>query len=221
MFPGDDMLSNRYQLSIIAAVFFALGIGILLGGTLGGQWLNNRQQALLTHLEKRFSEEHLGRQKLEVEVAKLRKDIIKEKEQSKLLTQQLIKDQLENRSILLVGGDHRLQQSVEEAISWAGGQATRYHPNRSIPETFDAVIFLADTTKDFQQKAKVLNDLHLVYHAPVIVQTSVQEVSWQQEFHSNTYSYFGELSNPLDSVKLIQTVRRAIINEKEPEYAYH
>ena len=49
----------------------------------------------------------------------------------------------------------------------------------------------------------------------------VQEVSWQQEFHSNTYSYFGELSNPLDSVKLIQTVRRAIINKKEPEYAYH
>ena len=107
------------------------------------------------------------------------------------MTQQLIKDQLENRSILLVGGDDRLQQAVEEAIAWAGGQATRYHLDRSIPETFDAVIF-ADAMKNFQQKTKFLQDLHLVYHAPVIVQTSVKEVSWQQELHSNTYSYFGE-----------------------------
>lgn len=214
------MLSNRFQLSIIAAVFFALGIGILLGGTLGGQWLNNRQQVLVNRLEKRFSQEHQYRRDLEKKVAQLRSAMDERKKQNQLLTQQLIKNQLNDRYILLVGGDDNLQRIVEQRISWAGGKAVRASFSKGIPEAYDAVIFLSDSVRDRNQKKDVLNDLRLAYQAPVIVHMTAQEILWQRDWDAGTHSFVGQISEPLQSIQFIQTVQEAITKEKEPDYAF-
>ncbi|MCF6094429.1 copper transporter [Microaerobacter geothermalis] len=50
------MVSLRFHIITIISVFLALGIGILLGGTMGGQWLDKNQQKLLQSLEVRYKE---------------------------------------------------------------------------------------------------------------------------------------------------------------------
>lgn len=45
------MLSTKYHFVSIAAIFFALGIGILIGGTLGQGWVNEVEQSVVKQLE--------------------------------------------------------------------------------------------------------------------------------------------------------------------------
>ncbi|WP_139489286.1 copper transporter [Brevibacillus dissolubilis] len=48
------MIHFRYHLLTIAAIFLALGVGILLGGTAGQSWLAGTQQEFLLSMEQKY-----------------------------------------------------------------------------------------------------------------------------------------------------------------------
>lgn len=47
------MITNRYYIITIIALFLSLTLGILIGGTLGQQWINNSQQKLISYYEEK------------------------------------------------------------------------------------------------------------------------------------------------------------------------
>lgn len=50
------MITLRYHFLTLVAIFLSLGIGIILGGSVGQNWVNEKQQMLLESLEKRYDE---------------------------------------------------------------------------------------------------------------------------------------------------------------------
>lgn len=51
------MLSTRYHIGSIIAIFFALGIGIIIGGTLGGQWVRETEEKFIHLLIDKYEEQ--------------------------------------------------------------------------------------------------------------------------------------------------------------------
>lgn len=58
------MLSTKYHFVSIAAIFLALGIGILIGGTLGQGWMREAEQDVVAHLEAQVTEQSLANEEL-------------------------------------------------------------------------------------------------------------------------------------------------------------
>lgn len=60
------MLTTKYHLSTIIAIFFALGLGILIGGTLGQRWVTETEDHIVKMLANKFEQQvslNLGLQK--------------------------------------------------------------------------------------------------------------------------------------------------------------
>ncbi|MEW9669637.1 copper transporter [Ammoniphilus sp. 3BR4] len=50
------MITLRYHIISISAVFLSLGLGIILGGSIGQNWINEKQQTLLLSLEEKYDQ---------------------------------------------------------------------------------------------------------------------------------------------------------------------
>lgn len=50
------MISLRYHIITLVAVFLSLGLGIILGGSIGQNWINEKQQTLLVGLEDKYDQ---------------------------------------------------------------------------------------------------------------------------------------------------------------------
>jgi len=50
------LISLRYHMITIVAIFLSLGLGIILGGSIGQNWINEKQQTLLVGLEEKYDQ---------------------------------------------------------------------------------------------------------------------------------------------------------------------
>lgn len=50
------MITLRYHIITLVAVFLSLGLGIILGGSIGQNWINEKQQTLLVGLEDKYDQ---------------------------------------------------------------------------------------------------------------------------------------------------------------------
>ncbi|MFS8581188.1 MAG: copper transporter, partial [Novibacillus thermophilus] len=76
------MVSARYHLVTVMSVFLALGLGILLGGSLGQQWLSEKQQGLIDQLERHYDEQVTQNRELSASLNKVQKAYRKEKDKT-------------------------------------------------------------------------------------------------------------------------------------------
>lgn len=65
------MLTSRYHIGSIIAIFIALGIGILVGGTLGQQWMHQTEQNLVAMVMEKYDKQVMENQKLQKQVGSL------------------------------------------------------------------------------------------------------------------------------------------------------
>ena len=170
---GDSMLTTRYHLSTIVAIFFALGIGILLGGSLGQQWLSERQQALVDRLEKRYEEVQDRSHQLEKRIGVLQSELMAGRRQNRELLKTAVKDQLEGRRILLIGGERQVADSLSEVIRWAGGSVSQASGWADVPGEADAILLLERFPDEW--KSGVMKRLKEGLSMPVIVQVVNQK----------------------------------------------
>lgn len=59
------LITNKYYITTIIAIFLSLSLGILIGGTLGQQWINNNQQKLVSYFKAKSEELQKTNQDLE------------------------------------------------------------------------------------------------------------------------------------------------------------
>jgi hypothetical protein len=65
------MITLRYHIITISAVFLSLGLGILLGGSIGQNWINEKQQTLLLGLEEKYDEAVKSNEQLQNQIQEL------------------------------------------------------------------------------------------------------------------------------------------------------
>lgn len=65
------MLSSKYHMSTIIAIFLALGIGILIGGTIGQQWVYQTEDRIVDLLMNRYEDQLSVNQLLQKQISSL------------------------------------------------------------------------------------------------------------------------------------------------------
>ncbi|MGN7468839.1 copper transporter [Brevibacillus sp. SAFN-007a] len=75
------MISFRYHLITLAAVFVALGVGILLGGTAGHPWLSEGAQEVLAKMEAKYDRALKSNHDLRQQVNRLLREVEKSHEE--------------------------------------------------------------------------------------------------------------------------------------------
>lgn len=212
------MLTTRYHLSTIVAIFFALGIGILLGGSLGQQWLGERQQALVERLEKRYEEVRERSHQLEKRIGVLQSAVLAGRRQNRDLLRNAVKDQLSGRRILLIGGDRKAVGSLSEVIRWAGGSVSHVSDLAGMPGEADAVLLLERFPEETEWKDGVMRRIREGLPMPVIVQVVNPKKQEAPVFGGiPVHSFVGEIGDhPLDTFELIKMLRKSISGKEEP-----
>ncbi len=118
---GDEMVTPRYHYGTIISIFLALGLGILLGGSLGQQWLSEQQQDLLDKLEERYEETADTNQQLEQQIKVLEEQSETSEKDRDNLWHEGLKDVLKEEKILfLKDADGQFSPTLLEALQLAG-----------------------------------------------------------------------------------------------------
>ncbi|MFD1395147.1 copper transporter [Kroppenstedtia eburnea] len=200
------MISSRTLLHTLIAVFLSLGVGILLGGTGGHSWLEQREGVLLDNLEQRMDQ-------LSQEQDRLRKDLQGREEnlerlrgQNRILLREAVKGRLKDRLVLVFGGSDREARRLGEAIQAAGGAIARPSAFPSLPDRFDAIVLLPDSAENPQ----MIRDVRMSYSGPVLIQRRGEETSRpvfgmdEDRSFSLPGPYTGESLQTFEWIQLIQ-----------------
>lgn len=200
------MISSRTLLHTLIAVFLSLGVGILLGGTGGHSWLEQREGVLLDNLEQRMDQ-------LSQEQDRLRKDLQGREEnlerlrgQNRILLREAVKGRLKDRLVLVFGGSDREARRLGEAIRAAGGAIARPSAFPSLPDCFDAIVLLPDSAENPQ----MIRDVRMSYSGPVLIQRRGEETSRpvfgmdEDRSFSLPGPYTGESLQTFEWIQLIQ-----------------
>lgn len=65
------MITLRYHIITLVAVFLSLGLGIILGGSIGQNWINEKQQTLLIGLEEKYDQAVTSNEMLQQQIQEL------------------------------------------------------------------------------------------------------------------------------------------------------
>jgi hypothetical protein len=110
------LLSGKYYMGSLVAIFFALGIGILIGGSLGQKWMFQTEQHTLSILMDKYEGKLEENQKLHKDMNALQ------------LMQQTVAPLLEHKRILWVRphsleNDMLAQMMISAGVDWVETEA--------------------------------------------------------------------------------------------------
>lgn len=115
------MITNRYYITTIIAIFLSLSLGILLGGTLGQQWINDNQKNLITHYEQKAKQLAIDKEELSQQNEELNIFYEKLKEDYKNLFTDSIANSIEGKKILWIDDTNHSFEPLKNTVTLAGG----------------------------------------------------------------------------------------------------
>jgi hypothetical protein len=104
------LLTSKYHMSTIIAIFFALGIGILIGGTLGQKWVVQTEDRVVDLLMTRYENQLSLNQLLQKQIGSLQ------------LMSQASAPILQNRKIMWIRPDDLQNELLSFVIRSAGAE---------------------------------------------------------------------------------------------------
>lgn len=210
------MISTRYHLFTVISIFLSLGIGILLGGSLGQHWLSEKQQTLVSQLEDHYDRQLQKNRKLQADYQKIERAFQEEKHKMDDFLRLTVGDSLSNRYFIVFSADKARASRLQKMIQWAGGQAQILESFTYFPTDADGIILLGDGLMD-RIDADVLKDIQLQYHAPVVVHSGEASVDWQ---FPGIYHFEGSLSEALGEYRFLKYLGKVIPPYKEEKVRY-
>ncbi len=123
------LISNKYYVTTIIAIFLSLSIGILIGGTLGQQWININQQKLITYYEQKSKELQKLNEDLANEYSILTNNYQKTRNELYTLYTKSISNTLTNKQFLFVSAVSLNNNSIRDSIELAGGNIIEMDSN--------------------------------------------------------------------------------------------
>ncbi|TCS84051.1 copper transport outer membrane protein MctB [Tepidibacillus fermentans] len=157
------MITNRYYTTTIIAIFLSLSLGILIGGTLGQQWIQQNQQKILSYYQREANQlresnkEYLQKQKsLELELKEVKRE-------SKELLHKSVVHMIDGKRILWIEDDSEDHFSIlKDAIRIAGGtndhldyekavfQSLSFSETKQNVLPYDVIIYIPNEKEDLE-----------------------------------------------------------------------
>lgn len=146
------LITNRYYIITIIALFLSLSLGILIGGTLGQQWINNSQQKLITYYEEKIEKLTIEKN----ELIKLNSELNTNNEIIIMDYQKLfnnsITDLISGTKILWINDSDYSYKNLQSTIELAGGEIEvltndwlafnqEFNKNNILTSDYDVIIF--------------------------------------------------------------------------------
>lgn len=205
------MISTRYHLFTVISLFLALGIGILIGGSLGQQWLSEKQHVLVDQLEQHYLLQQEKNRLLTEKYNEVNEAYLAAKSKTDELLRVSLKGSLANRYFLLFSTNNERALRLQKMIEWAGGHVKLQPSLNYLPVETDGIILFGDEFND-QMDGELLNDLQLLYQAPIVVHTNNQESKWQMP-HVHTFN--GSMGEVLTEYHFLKNLSHIIPPYKE------
>ncbi|WP_054949534.1 copper transporter [Numidum massiliense] len=199
------MISTRYHLFTVMAIFLSLGVGILLGGSLGQKWLSEQKQSLMAQLERRYEEQVTRNRQLVKEKKAAHTLYARERQHMAQILQLSLARKLQDRFFVVFSANPTRAARLERMIRWAGGRVQVRDSLSYTPVKADGVIVLGDDFAD-QMTPDVLQHLQVLYRGPLVVHrtTFAHATSLTAERPSrHVYFFEGPLSEVVDAYKLL------------------
>ena len=175
------MIDFRYYIIMIITIFISLGIGILIGGTIGGNELAvDQQQHLINDLENRLLELSEQKQIDQGKIEKLESQLAEKAEFQKKIFPLVIEDKLEGSSLLVIKGEE-LKKSKEkqliEILQLAGvSQFQMVADNLEGSFQFEHVLFLGETNTSLKNRIEGAQEVVTVQSEELNQVTRLTEV---------------------------------------------
>ncbi|MFM1653110.1 copper transporter [Brevibacillus sp. B_LB10_24] len=129
------MIHFRYHLIAIAAIFLALGIGILLGGTAGQSWFAASEQEFWNRLEARYNQTLKSNHELKEQVDQLIDRVERNNEEVIHLLAARFADELNGQQVYIWRPETAAAGEVERVLGLAGLKVAEYRYGQSERET--------------------------------------------------------------------------------------
>jgi hypothetical protein len=111
------MLSTRYHIGTIIAIFFALGIGIIIGGTLGGQFVRSTEDNIIQLLIDKYEEQIAQNVAMQKEIGSLQ------------LINQTIAPILNDKTIVWIRPASEKNELLPAIVKSTGAEMIEAHPD--------------------------------------------------------------------------------------------
>lgn len=173
------LITNRYYITTIIAIFLSLSLGILIGGTLGQQWINGNQQRIISHYESKVEKLDQSNQELMQEKEEINSFYLKLKSDYKLLFTKSIGHTIEGKKILWINDTEQNFQALRNTIELAGATILEHNdannnltleaisPTRETNlNEYDVILFFPTNTEQLSNYKWLLD-----YGVPVIYVT--------------------------------------------------
>lgn len=188
------MITNRYYIITIIALFLSLSLGILIGGTLGQQWINNSQQKLISYYEEKVEKLSIEKN----ELLKLNKELNANNEiiirDYQKLFNNSITDVISGTKILWINDSDYNYKNLQRTVELAGCEIDvltndrlafnqEFNKNNILSSDYDVILFFQNGKED-NANLKVALD----YKIPVVYVTDEQD-GLKSDFQNNEAGY--------------------------------
>lgn len=173
------LITNRYYITTIIAIFLSLSLGILIGGTLGQQWINENQQKLISHYQTKAE----GMETKYVELRKQQEELTvyyqSLKEEYKILFTKSIINKIDGQKILWINDSSQNFSTLKNTLEIAGGKVikisneinilqskTSYTGDGNALDEYNVILLFPNKQDDLSSYKWLLE-----YNAPIIYVT--------------------------------------------------
>lgn len=172
-----NLITNRYYIITIIALFLSLSLGILIGGTLGQQWINSSQQKLISYYEEKVEKLTIEKNelmKLNNELHTNNEIIIKDYQK---LFNSSITDVISGTKILWINDSDYSYKNLQSTIELAGGEIEvltndwlafnqEFNKNNILTSDYDVILFFQNNKESNANLMGVFD-----YKVPVVYVT--------------------------------------------------
>jgi hypothetical protein len=151
------VIDLKHHIITIVTIFISLGIGILIGSTMGGnELIIKKQQQLIGDLEGKLTQLRRERNEFERELTAVQDRLEANMKFQKKVLPLVVKDQLKGSRVLMITGDNidqTLQDKLIQLFQLAGVKEVKVKTNdlKQAAE-FNKILFLGDVAAEIKNK---------------------------------------------------------------------
>ncbi|WP_134683196.1 copper transporter [Brevibacillus migulae] len=128
------MIHIRYHLMTIAAIFFALGAGIILGGTAGQAWFADTEKEFLSSMEAKYDKALKSNNELKQQLNQLIVQVERSNEEVIHLMAVRYAEDLQGEKVLVWHTPETQIDLVKRILQTVGVEMIAYNPNAALPD---------------------------------------------------------------------------------------
>lgn len=125
------MIPFRYHLISLAAIFVALGVGILLGGTAGHPWFSQGAKGILTKMEAKYDRALKNNHELKQQINRMLQEVERSNEEVVQLMSVRYVDELAGSKVYVWQENGKMAQPIKRLLQSVGVEVILYQESNS------------------------------------------------------------------------------------------